>query len=366
VGPESIIRGENGYLFVTLGDGRIARLYQPEEQPKNQHDDDDTPAEDIRWTFLTQTSRTDCSFSPSDEAETEVHCGRPLGIILAKRSTVDPNFDSNNNSHNNEEEEEENVLLVADAYKGFSMIIGIYEPNTDSVQVISLASRANQDPKDSTFRLLNSLVQAPDGSIYLSETSQQFQRRRIFYAAFDGRKSGRLLRYTKTGGIDVVQEDLYMPNGLALSHDGNYILIVAGVQILRFSLALQTLVENFASVMPGTGDNIDTMDHLPSGEKRNCYWAGLGSKFAKPFSLLKLVSERPLLKSLLVALVPYKVIVNLIPKLSALAIYDEDGEILEIYKDDTAVAPWFSEGEIHQGYLYLGSWYNPFLARTRV
>jgi len=82
--------------------------------------------------------------------------------------------------------------------------------------------------------------------------------------------------------------------------------------------------------------------------------------------LLKLVSERPLLKSLLVALVPYKVIVNLIPKLSALAIYDEDGEILEIYKDDTAVAPWFSEGEIHQGYLYLGSWYNPFLARTRV
>ena len=117
--------------------------------------------------------------------------------------------------------------------------------------------------------------------------------------------------------------------------------------------------------MPGTGDNIDSMTRAPSSpDPKPCYWAGLGSKFAQPFSLLKLISEKPWLKAILVALVPYNTVVDLIPKLSAMAVYDVDGHMLQVYKDDSAIAPWLSEGKIFGEYLYLGSWYNPFLARV--
>ena len=157
-----------------------------------------------------------------------------------------------------------------------------------------------------------------------------------------------------------------MPNGIALSHDGRHLILVAGVQLLRYSLdKREMLPDPFVSVLHGTGDNIDAMSHLPSGEPQKCYWVGLGSKFAKPFSLPKFVSEKPLLKILLAALVPYKHLVNLIPKMSALAVYDEAGKLIQIYRDDSKVFPWVSEGESFDGYFYLGSWYNPFLARVK-
>ena len=70
--------------------------------------------------------------------------------------------------------------------------------------------------------------------------------------------------------------------------------------------------------------------------------------------------------TLLCALVPYRKIVGAIPKLSALAVYSENGELLEVYQVENVTAPWLSEGETMGGYQYLGSWFNPFLARVKV
>ncbi|CAB9498777.1 Adipocyte plasma membrane-associated protein [Seminavis robusta] len=345
VGPESLVSA-SGFMFVALGDGRIARLSHAKGQQQ-----------EAQWTFLVRTGTTDgakCGFSPSDESQTESQCGRPLGLKVVKRSTVDPSSES-----------KEDVLLVADAYKGLLMITGIYG---DAPEIVTLATRAKTDAPNYQLRLLNALVQAPDGSIYMTETTQTFERRRIFFAAFDGRSNGRLLRYSKHDAtVSVVADNLYMPNGITLSHNGLDLLIVCGVQIKQFSLAKQQFTD-FVSVLPGTGDNIDAMNHLPTqGEQgRKCYWAGLGSKFAQPFSLLKLASEKPWLKAIVVAVVPYRILVNLIPKLSALAVYDETGKLIAVYKDDSVVFPWISEGERFGDYVYLGSWYNPSLARFRV
>jgi sugar lactone lactonase YvrE len=209
--------------------------------------------------------------------------------------------------------------------------------------------------------------------LYITETSQTFQRRRIFHAIFDGRPNGRLLRYTKDeegeGTVRVVANNLFMPNGITLSHSKSELLIVCGVTIQRYSLTKQRMLPSdnaFARVLPGSGDNIRMMKHLPTGDAADCYWVGLGSKFAQPFSLLKLTSEMPWLKSFLIALLPYSTIVDLIPKLSALAIYDTDGELIELYQDESGVFPWVSEGESFDNYLYLGSWYNNGLARVRM
>ena len=353
VGPESLISTtHNGkeYMFAGLGDGRIVRLVGG----------NDGDGADLSWTTVSRTGADDKNCGkggPSDTTNNEELCGRPLGMKIVKRSSVDNNINI---------DDDEDVLVVADAYKGLLMVSGIFE---DDGKVHVLATRANWDDKNYTFQLLNGIVQAPDGSLYISETTQYFQRRRILHAAFDGRSTGRLLRYTKDEGVKVVAENIYMPNGLTLSHDRQHILVVSGVQILRYSLEWKQMErEPFVKVMAGTGDNIDAKDHLPgaNGKKLNCYWAGYGSRFAKPFTLLKALSEKPFLKSILCALVPYQTIVEAIPKFSALAVYGEDGKLIDVYQDSNVVAPWLSEAEVFGEYLYLASWYNPFLARVKI
>mmetsp|Transcript_18895 Transcript_18895/g.54460 ORF Transcript_18895/g.54460 Transcript_18895/m.54460 type:complete len:412 (-) Transcript_18895:87-1322(-) len=351
VGPESLISTtHNGteYMFASLGDGRIVRLV-------GVHDSDG-----VSWTTVSRTGADDKNCGrggPADTTNTEALCGRPLGIKIAKRSSVD----------NANLDDDEDVLVVADAYKGLLMISGIFNDEENGGKVHTLATRANTDEKDYKFQLLNGIVQVPDGSIYISETTQYFRRRRIFHAAFDGRPTGRLLRYTTKRGVEVVAEDIYMANGLALSHDKQHILVVSGVQIWQYSLEKEQMErEPFVTVMAGTGDNIDAKDHLPNGKKQKCYWAGYGSRFAEPFTLLKALSEKPFMKSILCALVPYKTIVNAIPKLSALAVYGEDGTLIDVYQDNNVTAPWLSEAEQFGEYLYLASWYNSFLARVKI
>lgn len=354
VGPESLISTmHNGkeYMFSGLGDGRIVRLV-------GGNDDDGV---DLSWTTVSRTGADDenCGRGgPTDTTNTEELCGRPLGMKIVKRSSVD------NNTHLDDDED---VLVVADAYKGLLMVSGIFPGQEENGKVHVLATRANSDDKNYKFQLLNGIVQAPDGSLYISETTQYFQRRRILHAAFDGRSTGRLLRYTKGEGVKVVVEDIYMPNGLTLSHDKQHILVVSGVQIGRYSLEWKQMGrEPFVNVMAGTGDNIDAKAHLPDGKKLNCYWAGYGSRFAKPFTLLKALSEKPLLKSILCALVPYQTIIEAVPKFSALAVYGEDGKLIDVYQDNNVIAPWLSEAEVFGEYLYLASWYNPFLARVKI
>lgn len=346
LGPECLVL-KNGYMFMSLGDGRIVRAWHVKEGN----------GENLQWETLVRTGDNSASANcgkggPTDSTKTEETCGRPLGMTIVNSSAVI------------DDGEEEDVLLVADAYRGLLLIRDIYSKG--SAKLLTLATRAKTDDDGKSFQLLNGLIAAPDGAIYFTETSQDFHRRRIFHAAFDGRAAGRLLKFTKQNDVTVAAEELYMPNGLSVSHDEQYLLIVSGVQILKYSLKKRAMESKSFTSMPGTGDNIVTRQHLPNGTPSKCYWAALGSKFAEPFSLLKAVSEKPYLKSILIALVPYKTIVEAIPKLSALAVYGEDGTLLDIYQDGDASAPWLSEGTVFGDYVYLGSWYNDFLARVKV
>lgn len=355
VGPECLVpkrhKGKN-LLFLSLGDGRISRL--------TQNSDGTTHVETLVRTGGTVPINSNllCKSDPYDTNNNEKKCGRPLGMTLAKRSQVDPDYNGKNMKN-------EDVLLVTDAYIGLLMVDSIYEGGKPSTVKI-LATRANDDDKDYTFSLLNAITKKGN-EFYFTETStRHIQRRRIFYGVLDGRATGRLLKYTKADGVQILATGIYMPNGITLSHNKRSLKIVSGVQVLSYSLDDNELAQDpFIESLPGTGDNIEHFSQTPSGKRINCYWAGLGSKYSKPVSLIKLLSEKPILKSILCTLVPYKLIVELIPKLSALSVYSENGELLEIYRDYNAVAPWLSEGRKVGSYIYLGSWYNNFLARMK-
>ena len=45
---------------------------------------------------------------------------------------------------------------------------------------------------------------------------------------------------------------------------------------------------------------------------------------------------------------------------------DKNGQVLHLFQDPTVKAYWISEAEIHEGYMYLGSWRTPFLARAKI
>ena len=189
VGPESLVTATHEgtvYMFAGLGDGRIVRLSEDSNNSDGDH-------ADLSWTTVVRTGEDDekCGKGgPADTTNTEEICGRPLGMKIVKRSSIE----------NTDHGEDEDVLVVADAYKGLLMISGIYADKENGGIKSTLATRANTDAKDYKFKLINGIVQAPDGSIYISETTQYFQRRRIFHAAFDGRPTGRLLRYSKGKG----------------------------------------------------------------------------------------------------------------------------------------------------------------------
>eukprot|EP00578_Thalassiosira_sp_NH16_P026393 CAMPEP_0181101868 /NCGR_PEP_ID=MMETSP1071-20121207/13997_1 /TAXON_ID=35127 /ORGANISM="Thalassiosira sp., Strain NH16" /LENGTH=443 /DNA_ID=CAMNT_0023184775 /DNA_START=82 /DNA_END=1413 /DNA_ORIENTATION=- len=371
--PEAfVLPPSEQYVFASLGDGRIVRINRPKSQ------------DDLTWHTLVRTGndKPGCGKGgPADDTASEPVCGRPLGLWMAKRESVDPNFtldeadDATDGNSETGRREDTDVILVADAYKGFIMVTHIYGYESE---MHTLATRAVTDPPDYKFSLLNAVVQIPsNGDVYLTETSQTFQRRRIFHAAMDGNPTGRLLRYRReTGIVEVVADKLYMANGIALSHDEKSLLIVGGVRVLRFNLASQTMDPNpFVEAMPGTGDNIKAMDQLPNGKRVKCYWAALGGKYTKPFSLLKFVSDKPWLRAVLLALIPYRQIIDLVPKWTALAVYDEQGKLIETLRDDGAMdengnkvavtVPWVSEMEPVGDYIYIASWYNPFLARIK-
>jgi hypothetical protein len=401
IGPECLAITPNGQsMFASLGDGRIVKLQNINSSS--------SPT----WTTVIRTgpgittkscndtvSKPSVCFvrcgagGPSDDHSTfgpsEYVCGRPLGLWLSSRKKMMPVLDDNhhllprhdvNVNDESSVEYDDDVLLVADAYHGLLMITNIHQNDnsnsssttTTSAKMHILATRADTDPINYKFQLLNSLVQHPNGDIYMTETSTKFARRRIFHAVMEGTSTGRLLRYYK-GSVTVMADRIYMANGLTISHDGLSLLIVSGVQILQYDIDSATLHSNpFVSTMVGTGDNIKTMNIRPNGQRVKCYWAGMGGMYKRPFSLLHYVCNKLWLRSLLLAVVPYSKIINLVPKWTALAIYNEDGILIETLTYDggggdggggVITAPWISEVEPMGHYLYLASWYNPFLAR---
>jgi hypothetical protein len=377
--PECLVATrDRGYMFASLGDGRVVRLLDI-DGPRPAWEtilgtgptfdgDAEGEREDGRRCGRGGPSDDHPSFGPREE-----FCGRPLGMWLEHAPSDDEGGDEDENENEND------VLYIADAYRGLLAATNLYGPGPANVRVLSNdgASSDHTAGDHDGFALLNSVMRIPDGDVYVTETSTRFRRRRIFHAAMDGASDGRLLRYSDTTGkIDVMADGIYMANGLALTHDGTGLLIVSGVRVLRYDLTRGTMDEMpFVTVMPGTGDNIKAMEVLPNGTSCKCYWAGLGGKYVGPFSLLWYLSDRPWLRSVLLAFVPYRRIIDLIPKWTALAVYDEGGALITTLTDDGriagedgttmggVIAPWISEAEPVGNYIYLASWYNPFLAR---
>lgn len=154
--------------------------------------------------------------------------GRPLGL----------NFDAQGN------------LIIADAKKG---LISMARDG----RVSSLATHY----QGVRMKFVDDLAIASDGKIYFSDASARHGYGHDILELFERRPSGRLMVFDpQTGALDMLMDNLYFANGVALSAAEDFVLVNETFEhrIMRYWLKGKKAgtADVFAENLPGYIDNI--------------------------------------------------------------------------------------------------------------
>ena len=250
--------------------------------------------------------------------------GRPLGMV----------FDSQGN------------LIVADSWRGLLSI-------SPEGEITVLAREA----EGTLFRFTDDVDIADDGRIYFTDASSKFHQPDYLLDLLEMRPHGRLLRYSpKTGKAEVLLANLHFANGVAVSPEGDYVLVneTWKYRILRYWIhgPKAGQAEVFADNLPGFPDNLAVDD-------QGRYWVAFPTLRD---SRMDAMHPRPWLKDL-VAKLPSSL--KPAPQEYGLVIaFDRDGEVITSLHDTrgthlqeiTSVNP-------HDGNLYFGSLHNDRIGR---
>lgn len=134
----------------------------------------------------------------ADSAVIEEMCGRPLGMVINRQN--------------------EDELYVADSS------VGLLRVNLRTKSVEILISK-----NSSSFRvnLLNDIVQLPNGSLLITDSSLKFNRHDNVLDILESSGNGQLILYEPAdGSVHVVLSHLYFPNGLCLHGDNESVMVV--------------------------------------------------------------------------------------------------------------------------------------------
>jgi sugar lactone lactonase YvrE len=253
--------------------------------------------------------------------------GRPLGLA----------FDRENN------------LIVADAYKGLLSI----DPG-GSIAVLSTAAEGLP------YKFTDHLDISSDGIIYFTDASDTYQQDEYLFDLLESRPNGRFLRYDpESGRAEVLLQDLYFANGVALSQNENFVLVneTYRYRIQRYWLKgpKAGTSEIFAENLPGFPDNI-------TSNRRGTFWLAL---FTVRNDRMDRMHPNPMLKKILSRLPkflwpkpkPYGIILAL----------NENGDILESLQDPTGDHLMeITSAREQDGFLYLGSLHNDRIGKYRI
>lgn len=253
--------------------------------------------------------------------------GRPLGL----------HFDASGN------------LIVADAWKGLLSI-------DQSGNITVLSTEHGGRP----FVFADDLDIASDGKIYFSDASDTYNQPEYRLDLIEGRPHGRLLVYNPaTGETDMLLDDLYFANGIALSQNEDFVLVneTARYRVTRYWLKGEKAGTSdiFIDNLPGFPDGI-------SSNRNGTFWLALPSPrnpmidnlHIKPF-LKKLVAKLP------VWMQPSAIHRGMVVGLN------EEGEVTHAYHDPNGENVYMITSVEQVGdTLYLGSLEAPQIGRLKV
>ena len=143
-------------------------------------------------------------------------------------------------------------LVVCDAHRGLLRI----DPDESGLEV--LASEVNGVP----LRLTNNCAIASDGSVYFSESSQEFSLDEFKGDLIAHTQTGRLLRWTPGRDVEVLLTGLSFANGVALAADESFVLVAetGAYSVVRLDLTGPSAGKRSAIIenLPGLPDNMST------------------------------------------------------------------------------------------------------------
>ncbi|KAL1195123.1 Protein STRICTOSIDINE SYNTHASE-LIKE 2 [Cardamine amara subsp. amara] len=322
-GPESFVfdfSGEGPYTG--LSDGRVVKWL----------------ANDSRWIdfAVTTLTREGCE-GPHEHQQTEHVCGRPLGLAFEK-STGD--------------------LYIADAYMGL-------------LKVSPKGGVANQ-MLDEPLRFTNGLdIDQRTGVVYFTDSSSVYQRRNYIGVMMSGDKTGRLMKYDpNTKQVTTLLSNLAFPNGVVVSQNGDYLLVVetAACRVLRYWLNDTSTSKSrdnydiFAERLPGFPDNIKK-------SPRGGFWVGLNTKHSR---LTKFAMSNSWLGRTALGLpVDWMKVHSVWAKYKgngmALRLSEGSGVISEVFEGNNG-NKWISISEVEErdGTLWVGSVNTPFAGMYKI
>lgn len=247
--------------------------------------------------------------------------GRPLGI------EIDPRDGS---------------LIVCDAERGLLRIAG-------DGSVTLLTDTAAGEP----IRLCDNAAVARDGTVYFSDSSSRYGVFEWRLDMLEHRPNGRLLRYDPASGqTDVVADQLYFPNGVALTPDESALLFVETTthRLMRLPLGGGSPIQ--LADLPAYPDNLASVGD-------GTYWIALPSP---RLAMLERLLPYPRVRQL-VAKVPERLQPQ--PKRYGLvALVDGDGRVLRTLHGPAGSYLFITGVRQHGSTLWLGSLTENAVARV--
>ena len=242
--------------------------------------------------------------------------GRPLGLA----------FDSAGN------------LIVADAVKGLLSI-----DSGGSITV--LTTQADGVP----FRCTNDLDIAADGTIYFTDASYKFPLGALKADLLEHRGNGRFLSYDpKTKQTRALLRDLYFANGVAVSPDQSFALVIeTGTYSIRrvwLKGEKQGQSETFVENLPGFPDGL-------SSNGRDLFWVAIVNRRE---AALDTLLRRPFLRKVVMRLPNF--LQPAIKRYAFVLALDANGKVVRNMQDTSPEC--FAEiANVveHKGSLYFGS-----------
>lgn len=253
--------------------------------------------------------------------------GRPLGL----------EFDAQGN------------LIVCDGIKGLLSV----DPDG---KITTLATEAD----GVQLGFADDLDVGPEGVIYFSDASTKFDVQEYLLDFLEDRPHGRLLSYEpQTRQAKVLLRDLYFANGIAVSPDGDYVLVneTYRYRVTRYWLRGPNAGtwDTFAENLPGFPDGIST-------SPRGTFWVAM---FTLRNDQADLLAPRPAVRRILSKLPqatwpkpePYGLVLELNSAGEIVrSLHDPGGELVRVITS------------VHEqdGSLYMGTLLGEWVARLRV
>jgi sugar lactone lactonase YvrE len=236
-------------------------------------------------------------------------------------------------------------LAVCDAHRGLLRV----DPGTGDIAV--LVDSYDGRP----LRFTNNCAVAQDGTIYFSDSSLYYGLEEFKGDILSHTSSGRVLRRTPDGTVEVVLDGLDFANGVALASDESFLLVAetGGYRVTRLDLSGATAGKRAVIIdnMPGLPDNMSTGSD-------GIFWIALPSERN---ALLDLLLPRPGFLRTAIWALPDRLQPDA-NRITWVIGIDGEGQVVRNLQGSGESFHYVTGVREHEGRLYLGSLVEPSIA----